>query len=397
MRNVGLWLLCLSASLGAHAVDDDAHNHDGSHPDGPQNCGGNYMLPGAIARLGSHSFMILGAEDESHIIAEHRSGTPPHNYQFLLRVRLDPPEMRAYRELLKDARTLPAFTTIYFDAQGQQQDRTFFCLPDLPKIFGPQKQPGDAFAKLFPIRASLQRNPDHEGSFEIEKSVARGQFITLERDDVELLVYRYLPAYLPQDLLRAALKKDGAQIRPLLTHAPITADESPTTAAHRASYMASDGRHGTGPADCPHNFYLKSTPVARTVHSFLLLAEAGPHAVLATHYYDYAPQNFQTVVRFRLSDDAMKIYRRARQGAATPPLFQTAEAFCMENIRTLGRDGKFTLTGTVYRNPTLNEYRRGSPVGKWALRGSDLEVLVNRRLESFLNPLEVQASVNSGE
>jgi hypothetical protein len=66
------------------------------------------LVPGEIARLGSHSFMILGRDDASHIIAEHRSGTPPHNYQILLRVRLDKAEMDAYERIAKSSKTLPA-------------------------------------------------------------------------------------------------------------------------------------------------------------------------------------------------------------------------------------------------------------------------------------------------
>jgi len=108
-------LFAASAVAGERYAQDDMHNHDGSHPAGSKDCGTNYMLPGRRARLGSHSFMILVLEDADHIIVEHRSGTPPHNYQFLLRVRLDPDEMAAYQQVLKGSKTLPAFTTIYYE------------------------------------------------------------------------------------------------------------------------------------------------------------------------------------------------------------------------------------------------------------------------------------------
>jgi len=145
MKSFGILLLMLTAAcagtFGTPAVaaepyaQDDMHNHDGSHPAGPKDCGTNYMLPGESARLGSHSFMILAQDDADHIIVEHRSGTPPHNYQFLLRIRLDPDEIAAYQKILKVSKTLPAFTTIYYDEAGVQRGRTFFCLQDLPKIF----------------------------------------------------------------------------------------------------------------------------------------------------------------------------------------------------------------------------------------------------------------------
>ena len=108
---------------------DDAHNHDGSHPDGAKNCGTNYMFPGSVARLGSHSFLILGQDDDSHILADHRTGTPPHNYHFILRIRLDPDEMALYKKLKAESKLTPAFTTIYYDDLNskKQLDRSFFC------------------------------------------------------------------------------------------------------------------------------------------------------------------------------------------------------------------------------------------------------------------------------
>lgn len=105
---------------------DDAHNHDGTHLEGQENCGGNYMFPGDIARLGSHSFLILGEDGPNHLLLDHRSGTPPHTYQFILSIQVDTNEMTTYRKLLKETKVaLPAVTTIYFDKSGKQLDRTF--------------------------------------------------------------------------------------------------------------------------------------------------------------------------------------------------------------------------------------------------------------------------------
>src|ERR1700737_4944430 len=244
MRPFRIMLLALAAGCGSQStapgissavaaepyVQDDMHNHDGSHPAGSKDCGTNYMLPGGTARVGSHSFMILGQEDADHILVEHRSGTPPHNYQFLLRVRLDPDEIAAYQKVLKGYKTLPAFTTIYYDEAGVQRDRTFFCLQDLPRIFDP-KAAKDEFSSLFPIRASLQKNADHEGGFAIKPSVVRGLYFSLERKDVELIVYRYLPAYLPQESLRKAIKAHHKAELPLLNHAPLFAVEPVQTAS----------------------------------------------------------------------------------------------------------------------------------------------------------------------
>ena len=154
-------------------AEDDLHNHDGSHPPESKDCGTNYMLPGEIARLGSHSFMILGQDDADHVVVEHRSGTPPHNYQFLLRVRLDPDEMSAYQKVLRDPgrcrpsrrfiTTKPASAWPYLLlSAGLAED---IWIPESRK---------DEFSPLFPIRASLQKNADHEGGFAIRASVVPG-------------------------------------------------------------------------------------------------------------------------------------------------------------------------------------------------------------------------------
>jgi hypothetical protein len=378
-------------------AQDDMHNHDGSHPAGSKDCGTNYMLPGEIARMGSHSFMILGQEDADHILVEHRSGTPPHNYQFLLRVRLDPDEVAAYRKVLKGSGTLPAFTTIYYDEAGVQRDRTFFCLQDLPRIFDP-KAGKDEFSSLFPIRASLQKNADHEGGFAIKPSVVPGLYFSLERKDIELIVYRYLPAYLPQESLRKAIKTNPKGELPLLSHAPLFATEPAQTASQHTSYIATDGAIALPGDACQHGYYLKNVPVPKTIHNFLLMAEGAGNTVTAVYYPDQAPHNWQTVLTLKLSDDEMKIYRAAKANSKIPPVLQTRVGdtnyfFCMSDLRKQISSGEFKASGTVYRGSDLSDYRLGTPVGQIDLDAGKVTVLVNRNLASLMNPLAVAKDV----
>jgi hypothetical protein len=378
-------LLVLLAPAHAHAQeypDDDAHNHDGSHDGAKTDCGTDYYLPGVVARLGSHSFMILGKDGPEHVIVEHRSGTPPHNYQFLLRVRLDPDELAAYEKIAAESKTLPAFTTIDFDDQKKQRGRTFFCLADLPKIFGKARQRGDAFEKLFPIKASLQKDADHEGSFEIGKSVVVGAYFTIARADVELLLYRYLPGYLAQDELKKALKERPGEIRPRLEHSPVLATEPEATAKAHVSYARTDGKKASLKT-CPKSFHLKKTPMPETIHGFVLLADAGPNRVLAVHYYDEAPQNFQTALILELDDEGTKVWKKAGAGA----LLLSKDPFCMETIKKAAPK----IRGTIYAGSTLDDYRLGTAIGEVLVKRYD--VLVNRRLESFMPPLAVAASV----
>ncbi|MGZ3718895.1 MAG: hypothetical protein ACXWR1_11165 [Bdellovibrionota bacterium] len=380
--------------LHASALDSK-----GTRLPGQESCGPNYMLPGSEAYLGSHTFIILGADDDSHILAEHRSGTPPHNYQFLLRVRLDPPEMAFYKKLLAESKRPSAFTTVYFDDKtGQQLDRTFWCLYDMEKIFGGLQQKGDVFEKLFPIRASLLKNPDHEGDFNVQKPWYPGGHFTLQRADVELLVFRYLPAYLPQDELRKSIHSGKDKITRLFTHAPIAASEPEASASVRASYAATDGAIAEPGKDCPHDFQLKKAPVPKTIHSFLLMGEAAPDTVYAVSYYDQAPHNFQEALRFHLSAEEMKTYRRAKEGTRIPPLLQTRVGesnsyFCLADLRKEVQNGTFAAKGTLYRASGLNEYHLGEKTGVIELDAKKVEVLVNRPLVSFLNPQAVAKDV----
>jgi hypothetical protein len=403
---IGLIVLCVSqiAASSSHCGEaegyalDDMHNHDGSHPVGSTDCGSDYMLPGETARLGSHSFMIIGQDDATHVLAEHRSGTPPHNYQFLLRIRLDPDEMQAYRSILKGSKTLPAFTTIYYDEQGVQRDRTFFCLQDLPRIFGPRQIDADKFSQLFPIRASLQKNANHEGDFRIKPTVVPGLFFTLGREDVEVIVYRYLPAYLPQDSLRKAIREHPESELPLLGHAPLFAAEPVQSASEHRSYIATDGAIAMPDDVCQHDYYLKNTAVPKTIHNFLLMAEGPGNIVTAVYYADQAPHNWQSVLTLKLTDTEMEGYRAARLNSKVPPVLQTRVGdknyfFCMDDLRRQIASGDFKISGTIYRDSNLNDYRLGTAVGQINLDSSKVSVLVNRNLASFMNPLAVARDV----
>ena len=386
-------LILLLIPLLAHALDSAGTRLPGQTSRGP-----NYLLPGSEAYLGSHTFVILGADDDTHILAEHRSGTPPHNYQFILRVRLKPEEMAFYRKLLAESKTLPAFTTVYFDDQtGKQLGRTFWCLYDNEKIFGPRPANGDVFDQLFPIRASLLKNPDHEGDFGVEKPKYPGGHFTLARDDFELLVYRYLPAYLPQEELRKAIRSRKTAETRLFAHAPLAANEPEATAATHVSYAATDGAIST-PGDCPHDLQLKKASVPKTIHSFLLLGEAGPDTVYAASYYDRAPHNFQQALKFHLSPAEMAIYRKAREGTRVPPLLQTRvgaenSTFCAASLRKLVQEGSLLARGTLYRASSLADYKLGAPMGEISLDAKKVEVLVNRPLVNFLDPVKVAADV----
>ena len=411
MRHFGIVLLALAAGCAVQLTasgippalaaepyaQDDMHNHDGSHPAGSKDCGTNYMLPGETARMGSHSFMILGQEDADHILVEHRSGTPPHNYQFLLRIRLDPDEIAAYQKVLKGSRTLPAFTTIYYDEAGVQRDRTFFCLQDLPRIFDP-KAGKDEFSSLFPIRASLQKNADHEGGFAIKPSVVPGLYFSLDRKDIELIVYRYLPAYLPQESLRKAIKANPKAELPLLSHAPLFATEPAQTAGQHTSYIATDGAIALPGDACQHDYYLKNAPAPKTIHNFLLMAEGAGNTVIAVYYPDQAPHNWQTVLTLKLSGEEMKVYRAAKASSQVPPVLQTRVNdknyfFCMSDLRKQISSGEFKASGTVYRGSDLSDYRLGAPVGQIDLDANKVSVLVNRNLASLMNPLAVAKDV----
>jgi D-alanyl-D-alanine dipeptidase len=372
---------------------DDAHNHDGTHVEGQNDCGGNYMFPGDVARLGSHSFLIIGEDGPEHLLLDHRSGTPPHTYQFILRVRVDANEMATYHKLLNETKiTLPAVTTIYFDKSKTQLDRTFFCLTDLKKIFGPEQRPDDAFAKLFPIRASWQKDADFEGAFPIKETVVPEDPFIIDRADVEIVLYRYLPSYLEQSSFRKMLKVQGSQFTSVLSHAPIRSDEPADTAAKRSSYIKSGALNSNGET-CQSDYYLKNIRPPKTKHALLLLAESGKNSVLAVHLYDQSPQNYQTTFKLEFSDEQMQLFRKAKKESKTPVPFMPSEYFCMAEVRDLIKRQALTLKGTIYKNTEFEEFRLGQPAGELSLSSDKIKVLVNRTLQSLMNPQAVARDV----
>lgn len=372
---------------------DDSHNHDGTHVEGQENCGGNYMFPGDIARLGSHSFLILGKDGSDHLLLDHRSGTPPHTYQFILRVRVDANEMATYHKLLKETKiSLPAVTTIYFDKTGKQLDRTFFCISDLKKIFGSEQKENDPFSKLFPIRASWQNNADFEGSFPIKETVVPEDPLIIERKDVEIVLYRYLPSYLEQSSFRKMLKKKGVTFSSILSHAPVSNDDKIDLAKNRKSYIKSGAFDSNGET-CQSNYYLKTVRPPKTKHGFLILAENGKNSVLVSHLYDQSPQNFQTTLTFELSDEQMQLFRKARKESKTPLLFMPSEYFCMSEIKDLIKRKALNLIGTLYQNTEFEEFNLGQSVGELSFESSKIKVLVSRTLQSLMNPQAVARDV----
>lgn len=396
MKSFLLLILLLHAPLIVFADDyalDDAHNHDGTHVEGQNDCGGNYLFPGNIARLGSHSFLILGQDGPNHLLLDHRSGTPPHTYQFILRVQVDEKEMTIYKKLLKETKVaLPAVTTIYFDKTGKQIDRTFFCLHDLKKIFGSEQKPNDAFAKLFPIRATWQKNADFEGAFPIKETVVPEDPFIIERKDVEIILYRYLPSYLEQSSFRKMIKAQGSTFTSILSHTPLQHDESGVTASNHSSYIKSGAFDSNGET-CASDYYLKTVRPPKTRHAFLLLAETGKNSVLAAHLYDQSPQNYQTVMNFELTDDQMTEFRTAKQRSQAPLLFMPTAYFCMNELRALIKQKALNLSGDLYGNSDYEEFKIGQKVGTLTISAQKVKVLVNRTLQSLMNPQAVARDV----
>ena len=225
-----------------------------------------------------------------------------------------------------------------------------------------------------------------------------GLYFSLDRKDVELIVYRYLPVYLPQDSLRKTIKENPEAEMPLLNHAPLFATESAQTASQHKSYIATDGAIASPGDACQHDYYLKNTPVPKTIHNFLLMAEGIGNTVIAVYYADQAPHNWQTVLTLKLSDEGIKVYRAARLNSKIPPVLQTRVEdknyfFCMSDLRKQISSPEFKVSGTIYRDSDLSDYRLGTPVGKVDLDAGKVAVVVNRNLASFMNPLAVAKDV----
>lgn len=460
MNQKTFFMLCFCTTIyhasiandyGTHGTSD-SHESKGTRPAGQKDCGGNYMLPGDTARMGSHSFIVLGSDGPNHLLLDHRSGTPPHNYQIILKVRVDPDEMNTYKSLLKTSKkTLPAITTIYYDKQGNQVDRTFFCLHDLNRIFGTEKKQDDVFEPLFPIRASWQKDADFEGAFNIKASIVPVDPLIIERNDVEILVSRYLPSYLSQTQFRKMLKESREEDISRLSHAPLTHDDQTSRADSRSSYASTDGSVSLNGEHCPSDYHLKQYYPRKTIHTFVLLqglaspppeakslepppqtasrlevpqkisrsinpgggapaseaskistpgvvrsnllSEVDNNTVLAVHYYDQAPHNFQTVLHLTLSDQEMDIFRKGYKESSSPLIFQTQSFFCMADLRELIKNKNFNIKGTIFKNSNLDDYRLGPALGELDLKSSDIQVVVNRTLASLLDPQAVARDV----
>lgn len=380
---------------GLAAVAEEHHHAPAASGDrrvaGAVDCGTNYLTPASRARLGSHTFVILGTDGPDHILAAHRSGTPPHNYQFVLRVRLSAEEMAFYRDLAAQSETLPSFTTIHYADSGQQLSRTFFCLQDVPVMFeGPDDDP---HAALFPIHASLLKDAQHEGIFKIRESHHPGGFFTLSRDEVSLAVYRYLPEYLDQDALRAAIAADPQGTARRIAHAPIVHDEPESAAAARSDFRRSEGAAAAEGQVCPKNYRLPRTGVPKTTHAFLLLAEQPDGTVLALHRYDAAPHNFQTALTLRLDDAELALLRQARAAGGDAPLLLLDAPTCLASIREDLAAGRLDLSGTLYAEATLSPHSLGAPLGTLTVTSEEITVLVSRELSSYLAPEDVLEAV----
>ena len=368
------WLL---SSLQASAQYE--HEHTGTPLPG-KNCGSNYMLPGHVARLGSHTFMLLGQDGEHHVLAAHRSGTPPHNYQFVLRFRLDDDEMALYKKLKAESKTLPAFTTIHYNENKEQLARTFFCLADLNKVFGDEQKKGDAFDKLFPIKGALLKDADHEGLFKILPNVVAGASFSLERKDVEIVINRYLPAYLPQKELRAHINKDAATAAAHFNDGPRSAGQNEAEAKEQASYIFSEGVAPLKGKRCAKDYHAPNITTRAATHTFALFAGQNKNELLALHLYDQAPQNFQSLVRLSVEDKAYNAFSEAKKSNPIPLL--VSERFCMGELKK-----RTTLKGTLYRGDPSAPRLRGERVA--AFNAKAKEVLVNRNLASLLNVSQV--------
>ncbi|MCP4499434.1 MAG: M15 family metallopeptidase [Deltaproteobacteria bacterium] len=380
----GLLLLGSSSSLAQTSKTDRSADR--------KDCGNNYMLKSDVARLGSHSFLLVGQDGPHHVIAAHRSGTPPHNYQYVLRLRLDDDEMAFYKNSLKNAQKMNkrplSFTTIHYDDTGKKLSRTFFCMQDLPRMFGAEQEPGDDFEMLFPIKGSLLENANHEGKFEIQKSAIPGGHSSLARNDIELIVFRYLPGYLPQKKLRKAILERPDEVIPLLSHAPLLPDEPRETASTHRAYRFREAKYAHSSRTCRADYLLKNVPVQETIHRFFLVAASDDNHVLALHVYDESPQNFMTLLRLKVTPKEMKAYRRARGESNIPPVLQTRvgiknHTFCMASLRKSVKNGRLKFKATLFDA----EEKRFAPVFGFA--ADEVEVIMNRYLVSFMNPLEV--------
>lgn len=273
----------------------------GGAPAWSEDCGVDYMLPGVRVPMEVQTFQVLAADGAHHIIVDHLVGPPPHNYQYILRVRLDDAEMEAYKKMSAGQKELAGLVSV-----------AMFCPADVKAMFGTKT---DRFAKNFPMKAAFIA-PGAQAPLVTSD-------ISIERDDVEVMVFRYLPSLLPQDVFRRALVERSKEILPYINNAPLYATESVSAASGRSSYITSDGIISKPGESCPSTPEVKGVTEPKTMHTFLLLAELGSNSVMAVHYLDQAPQNFQMAFRLRLSKKEMRIYRGAKNDTTVPPVMQT--------------------------------------------------------------------------
>ena len=66
--------------------------------------------------------------------------------------------------------------------------------------------------------------------------------------------------------------------------------------------------------------------------------------------------------------------------------------FAWSDIRSLVTSGKLKMRGAVYADSDLRNYKLGKKMGELDIAPSKIEVLVNRRLESFMDPAAVAAT-----
>ena len=143
-----------------------------------------------------------------------------------------------------------------------------------------------------------------------------------------------------------------------------------------------------------------------STHRFFIVAIAGKNQVLALSQYDQAPHNFQTLLRLTLDAQELQLVRNARKQSQYFPIFETRISqpnrsdgkshyhFCLANLRQQIQTQGFYIKGQLYTNPDIGSHKQGRVLqGTIDLNGSDIEVIVNRNLPSFLPPLEVAKDV----
>lgn len=377
-------LILLIISSTAYTYE---HEHFDAEITPKGDCANNYLMPNKKARLGSHSFIIIGKLDKNHLLLDHRSGTPPHNYHYILKLKVDNIAMTTYEKLLaKSTIGLPAITTIDFDKNKKQVGRSFFCLQDLPKIFGHQKKKSDEFEKLFPIRATWQLNADFEASFKIGESIVPEEArLIINRDDVEILLYRYHAPYLKQDDFRKYIQEQKGLITRKLSHIPISFNESEESASKHSSFFKSLNLSEEDKFQCPADFYLKNYKLPTTPHAFLIFKSDQKNLYYFGTLYEQSPLNFQTWFEVKLNEAQSKLVDLSIQNNS-PALFITKNKFCMAKIKSLIKENNFEFNGEIYSNNQFSPFVIGKHIAPLKISSKQSKLLTNRILYSLLDP-----------